>query len=338
MKYQKIKLVSPPRPESTFDIEVDHPDHTFFANGASTSNSHSVSYSATSFQCAWLLTYHPLEWCCAFLDKEPIDRKEAAIAAVKSNGYEIGELSLNKSDGYSWRVVDDKLIPPLASIKGLGDSAISELLKYRPFNSVDELIHHPTLEYRKFSKKGLDSLSRAGALNFMIDKRFTGTKHFWASLQMFDRKAAEKKRKPKFFQDFIDEAAVDFSGDFSKTEVINNTVELTGLFPVELVATPNLLRMLDSKGVPPISEFDPELLVAWLIPREVIQKTTGKGKPYYIVKATDINSAFVEIKCWGVDLERDQVYTDRVYAVKLQYDETWGFSTNAGLMKWKLLS
>lgn len=300
--------------------------------------SHSLSYSINSFQCAWLLTYHPLEWCCAFLDKEPIDRKEAAIAAVKSNGYEIGELSLNKSDGYNWRVVDDKLIPPLSSVKGLGDSAISELLKYRPFASIDELIHHPTLDYRKFSKKGLDSLSRAGALNFMIDKRFTGTKHFWASLQMFDRKAAEKKKKPKFFQDFIDEAAQDFSGDFSKTEVINNTVELTGLFPVELVATPNLLRMLNSKGVPPISEFDPDLLVAWLIPREVIQKATGKGKPYYIVKATDINSAFVEIKCWGVDLERDQVYTDRVYAVKLQYDDTWGFSTNGGLSKWKLLS
>ncbi len=300
--------------------------------------SHSVSYSIVSYQCAWLLTYFPLEWCCAFLDKEPIDRKEAAIATVKSNNFDIGDLDLNKSDGYNWTAVDGKLIPPLASIKGLGESAISELIRWRSFKTIDDLIQHPYIEYRKFNKKGFDALARSGALNFMIDSRFSGTKHFWASLQMFDRKATEKKKAPKSFKDFIDEASVEFSGNFSKFEIINNTVELTGVYPVELVATKNLLRMLENKAVPPISEYDPDLQAMWLIPREIIHKKTGKGKDYYIVKCTDINSTFQEVKVWGVDTTKDLIYTDRIYVVKPSYDETWGFSTNGGLSKWRLMS
>jgi len=105
-----------------------------------------------------------------------------------------------------------------------------------------------------------------------------------------------------------------------------------------LVATKNLLQMLENKAIPPISEYDPELQAMWLIPREVIHKKTGKGKDYYIVKCTDINSTFQEIKVWGVDITKDLVYTDRIYVVKPNYDETWGFSTNGGLSKWRLMS
>ena len=55
------------------------------------------------------------------------------------------------------------------------------------------------------------------------------------------------------------------------------------------------------------------------------------------MKCTDINSANIEVKIWGVDLERDLVYVDRVYVAKLKYDETWGFSTN-GTSSWKIMS
>ena len=36
---------------------------------------------------------------------------------------------------------------------------------------------------------------------------------------------------------------------------------------------------LYEQGVPPISEFDPELLVCWFIPRKVVKKKTKRGKP-----------------------------------------------------------
>ena len=68
--------------------------------------SHAVSYSILSYQCAWLLNYYPSEWLAAFLDKEPESRKEKAIGIVKSLGYNIEPLSINKS-GKVWEISED---------------------------------------------------------------------------------------------------------------------------------------------------------------------------------------------------------------------------------------
>ena len=81
--------------------------------------------------------------------------------------------------------------------------------------------------------------------------------------------------------------------------------------------------------VPPISEYDPELLVCWFIPREVICKKTRNGKDFYIVRVIDSNSETNTIKCWGVKPEKDIVHINRPYMAKLKYDEQWGFSTYA---------
>jgi len=78
-------------------------------------------------------------------------------------------------------------------------------------------------------------------------------------------------------------------------------------------------------------------MVAWCVPREIIHKKTGKGKDYYIVKVTDMNSGLHEIKAWSVNPQDDQIYLDRIYAIKLRYDDTWGFSTNGGLSQWRML-
>ena len=65
----------------------------------------------------------------AFLDKEPEDRKAQAINTAKSFGFNIVPPSINKS-GRVWEIGDDgkTLIQPLAGIKGLGDSAIDQII------------------------------------------------------------------------------------------------------------------------------------------------------------------------------------------------------------------
>lgn len=292
---------------------------------------HSMAYCITSYQCAWLLTYFPEEWACSFLQKEPEDRKEQAIAIVKSHGFEIGDLDINESDPFQWTLKEGKIIPPLQSIKGLGESAINVIMENRPFLTLDSVVNNPNIEYRKLNKKGLDVLCRSGCLNKFLDSRFTGSKHLWATIQIFDRKS-----KKKTFDDFIKET--EEFGEFTKKETLENKVELTGVYPIELIVEKNLLLKLADKGVPPVSEFDPDLQVAWLVPREIVAKKTGKGKDYYIVKCTDINSGLQEIKCWGVNAEKDILYTDRVYAVRLSLDDVWGFSTNGGLSNWRLLT
>jgi len=55
----------------TFDLELEHQDHQYYlANGVLTSNSHAVSYSVLSYQCAWLMNYYTVEWMAAFLQME----------------------------------------------------------------------------------------------------------------------------------------------------------------------------------------------------------------------------------------------------------------------------
>ena len=60
-------------------------DKMEYFSGYGFNASHAISYATLSYQCAWLLTHYPSEWTAAFLDKEPEQRKEAAISIAKSS-------------------------------------------------------------------------------------------------------------------------------------------------------------------------------------------------------------------------------------------------------------
>ena len=77
-----------------------------YFSGYGFNKSHAVGYSILSYQCAWLLNYHPAQWLAAFLNKEPESRKERAINVVKTLGYEIQEVNINLS-GRNWEVSPD---------------------------------------------------------------------------------------------------------------------------------------------------------------------------------------------------------------------------------------
>ena len=116
-------------------------------------------------------------------------------------------------------------------------------------------------------------------------------------------------------------------GDFTEEEIIQFKTDLTGVFPLNLVINQATIERLSEKGVPPISEFDPALLLCWFIPRKVVVKKTKKGKTYWIVETIDSNNQLTKIRCWGIRPEKDRIYLNRPYMAKLKHDEQWGFST-----------
>jgi len=301
-----------------------------YFSGYGFNKSHAVSYSIISFQCAWLFNYYPAEWIAAFLDKEPESRKERAINTAKSFGYKIAPVDLNKS-GRVWEIASDNqtLIQPLTSIKGFGDSALQQILEHRPFTDIENLLFREEITYSKLNKKALDALCRAGAMDKLVDERFTGRKHFW-SASVVDRPKNKKK-----FAENIDAYAAE--GDFSEEEIIHFKTELTGVFPMNLVISADTIQRLKDKYIPPISEFDPELCVCWFIPRKIVPKKTKNGKNYWIVEVIDSNNETQKIRCWGIRPERDRIFTNRPYMAKLKYDEQWGFSTYAVGKTFKLL-
>ena len=304
-----------------------------YFSGYGFNKSHAVSYSMISFQCAWLLTYYPECWMAAFLDKEPETRKEKAIGIAKQFGFEIEPLNINTS-GRVWEISQDgkRLIQPLTSIKGLGDSAIDQIFVGRPFQNIEEFLFNEDMRYSKLNKKSLDVLVRSGTLNPLMDDRFTGMKHFWSSV------AVDRPRKVKNLEENIKLYAPE--GDFSEEEKIQSLVDLTGQFPINKVINDEIMEKLDAMAIPPISEYDPDLQVVWLVPRKIVPKKTKNGKDYLIVEATDSNSSNIRIRCWGVDLRGgDNIQVNKPYMIRPQYSMEWGFSTRGRAYKtWKALA
>jgi DNA polymerase III alpha subunit len=304
-----------------------------YFSGYGFNKSHAVSYSIISYQCAWLYNYFPAEWMCAFLDREPDTRKEKAINIAKSHGFAVRPININTS-GENWESDGDQsLIAPLTTIKGLGDKAIEEIVANRPFDTVEELLFNEDIVYRKLNKKSLDALCRGGALNDLIDDRFTGDQHFWSACCV-DRPKNKKK---------LDEniEAYKEAGDFTKDEKVEFLSELTGIFPMSLVVPEEVKTSLDRYCVPPISEFDAELGACWGIPRNLNLRKSKNGKWFAVIDLIDSNSKLTKIRYWGVnkDTIRDEILLNEVYVIKPQYSDGWGFSTRGHVDKaWKRMT
>ena len=290
-----------------------------YFSGYGFNKSHAVSYSIISYQCAWLCHYYNTEWVAAFLDKEPESRKEKAINLAKQHGYHIKDLNVNYSE-MTWKIVDDTtLVAPLTTIKGLGEKAIEQILEHRPFNTIEEFIFHPDIIYSKLNKKALDVLCRSGALEDLIDDRFNGSKHFWYAT------CVDRPRTPKKLAENI--TTYHNEADFTEEENIEFIADLTGIFPMSKVVVSDVQRRLDELYVPAISDYDPDLMVCWCIPRKITVKKTRNGKTFYVVEVIDSNSVTTRIRCWSVRPDRDQIHINRPYMVKPQYNDEWGFST-----------
>ena len=310
-----------------------------YFSGYGFNKSHAVCYSMISYQCAWLMTYHEGEWMASYLDKVSDKKKESAIATAKTLGYNISQLDINKS-GREWEYEEatNSLLQPLTTIKGLGASAMDQVVEHRPFNTVEDFLFHPDVKYSKLNKKALDVLVRAGACNDLIDDRFNGAKHFW-SAAVVDR----PKNKKKFGENI---ELYKNEGDFDKNELISFKSELTGIFPFDLVMSDTIRVKLEKLPVVPISEYemamsvdagrDDDQLLVWFVPRKLTRKKTARGSEYWILDVVDSNNAMVSIKCWN-PRSSDTIFVNQPYMARLDHSDQWGFSTRSIKHNFRLL-
>ena len=250
---------------------------------------------------------------------------------MRSLGYRVERPNINES-GQVWEISDEKkaLVQPLTSIKGLGMAAIEQILENRPFMNAEDLLFREDISYSKLNKKALDALCRGGALDNIVDDRFTGRKHFWSAC------VVDRPKNLKKLSENID--LFEPEGDFTQEEIIQFKSDLTGVFPMNLVISAETIDKLRDRYIPPISEFDEELQICWFIPRKVISKKTKNGKLYWIVEVIDSNNELTRIRCWAVKPEKDMIHLNRPYMARLNYDENWGFSTFAIGKTFKLLA
>lgn len=342
----KIKSIEFKEMQETYDLEVEHKDHQFFlSNGILSSNSHAIAYAIDSYYAAWLHTYYETDWLGTNLqnENEKPDRLAKTIAEIKEMGYRIELPDVNES-GLYWQWSDKKqaFIPPLTSIKGVGKSAVKEIMTNRPYNTLDDLLFNPdgTWRHSKMNKAAFDALCKIEAFHsiqemwdgtignhrqlhsVIIDNYTTLKKSKWG---MTLRKAKKENAEP-IISTLIEEASI--YEDWSRIDKLNMYQNLCSATRDDLAFPPEMMEKIKNAGVKSVLNMEPgEKCVAWCCIVDMVKKFTKNKKTFYRLKITDYENNTGWLRMWGEKPETMVPYS--IWLTEASNDPNWGASTSA---------
>lgn len=126
--------------------------------------SHGVAYSMISYLTVWLEVHYPEHWKAAIMTTKINEQEKIAqvLSEIKREGFDFQAPNINKSDT-TFTAHSGEIIFPLGSIKGVGDAAVQEIIKNRPFKSIDDLLSK--VNKRVVSARAMRPLILAGAFD-----------------------------------------------------------------------------------------------------------------------------------------------------------------------------
>lgn len=333
--------------DDAYDLEVDHPDHTFYANGISVSNSHAIAYAITSYQCAFFLTYYPYEWVASYLDYAAAqggNTKIQALMEVASLGYQMEKVDINTSDE-EYRVIEKNgkpyVVPSFSGIKGVGTIALQEIKKFRPYQTVEDLLFNPDGSWRhsKFNKGALGNLIKTRSFASMDiigpDKVFKNYKQMYRVLiEGFDvlKKTSERKKDNDartLLKQKIEEVLNNHPEDWTNKEKQEFMEELTGAPDWSLLLTPKMTEYLTRAKIDSIDGYSDPYEFYWLIIDSYEVKVGKTNKPFIRIAFNGASGAKRYSKVWlnGKFEKNIPVYNkEEIYIGKFRQDD-WGFNT-----------
>ena len=324
-----IKSITPIGRHQTFDLEVDHPDHQFYlANGVLTSNSHAVAYAIDSYWCAWLMTYYEEQWLSAYLESmshTPLQRA-MAFGEAKALGYQIVPIDINHATA-GWTVLPGKkLMPSITSVKGVGDSAVEEIIEMRPFKSIEDMLYNEDGTWRlsKFNRKAMEALVKIRAFDSLEcvgeDKVFKSYRHMFETLMGSYTETVEKKKgSGEFVERVRDHAtlikksskkdpqegrknfytlarglAETYAEEWTQREFVEFQAEYFGTADVTMLFDQKLFDKLEEKGIPPVEELEVgQTKLVWFV--TVLTAVKKGGEPVAgIIKKTKNGKEYVQ--------------------------------------------
>lgn len=174
----KVVSISDPQKEETYDIEMTSKEHNYIANNIITHNSHAMGYSLLAYRTAWLKANYYIEFLCANLmhasdkanqQRTPQDVIGSFINDAKLYGVDIKPPILSAKN-IDFEILDDKTIAfGLSHIKGVGDSAITKLVKVNDIKTFSEFL--TKAKQLKINKGVIDALISCGALSELSSSR-----------------------------------------------------------------------------------------------------------------------------------------------------------------------
>jgi len=315
--------------------------------------SHSVAYAIDSYYSAWLHTHYEKEWLATCLQTWNGSPKFGKIASeIKSFGYKILQPDINvSSDVWVFSEERDGFVPPLTAIKGIGGAAIYEIMRRRPFKSLDDILFDESGKWApsKMNKTCFDSLCKVEAMG-SIDEIRSGKIGNHRQLHEIiignyqtlkkgkyglTRTALKKARLERGeVPEILSEAIVDSSdlADWSRVSKITHAVSLLSSVDNDLVFPPAVMKKIKKANVQSIAEITGSSKgVGWFCIQEIHEKKTKNGKVYYRMRVIDNESNSVWLKVWTKFKELPELYT--MWLAEIAGSADWGPSTSSYKMR-----
>ena len=126
--------------------------------------SHAACYSYITLLTAYLKRYYPVEFFASVFSVQKEEDKRAKYIKVAENmGIRIQTPDINVSGkDFTPITEDDTILYGLGSIKGVGEAAVEELIKLRPFTSLNDILER--VPKKAVNKRVGISLIKSGAL------------------------------------------------------------------------------------------------------------------------------------------------------------------------------
>ena len=315
--------------------------------------SHAVAYAIDSYYAAWLHTHYETDWLATILQSENGNpaAMSKAISEIKSFGYEIAPADINHS-GADWQYSDllKAFVPPLTSLKGVGDKAVDEIFENRPYQNLDDLFFTEDGSWRhsKLNKTAFTTLCKMEAFSSLKEiKEGILNNHrqlFEMIISNYDRlrkgrygiTKTQQKRALKNGEELVPVVndimkVVKTITDWNRTEKIQNYMDLSNDASIDLLFPQSFVDKVRQKNVESVFKIPSgEKGIGWFCILETIKKKTKNGKDFLRLKVTDNESNTGWVRVWGT-LEDDINYT--LWLSEVHNDASWGMSTSLRKMK-----
>jgi DNA polymerase III alpha subunit len=200
-------------------------------------------------------------------------------------------------------------MPSFLSCKGVGESAVEEIMENRPYKSVEDMLWNEDGSWRhsKFNKRALEALIAIKAFDSLDcighDRTFNGHKQMSEILvsRNGDIKKHTKKNPTAGMEAF--RAALLETKDmdeWSRSEMVDNSIKYLGSFNAAVLMPDEILRKLESKNVKSVDDLS-DSDIYWFIVSDTKPKKTKTGKPYLLMTITGLGGQNHRLFCWGWD-------------------------------------
>ena len=265
--------------EKLFDTVAEFAKYGF-------NKAHAAAYCVLAAQTAWLKKYYPVEFFAALMSTEINDHKKLTryIQNAKDHNIKIQSPNVNESE-YDFSPKKDEIFFALGAIKGVGQSAVENIIKARKKIGQFESFNHflESVDVRKVNKKTIDALARAGAFDGLGYERASIISHFDLLIQRADKKKVDQEiGQTNMFSDLDPEedTHLDHTEAWTYLEQLQNEKKAIGFYlskhPLEHFKP--YIKNVSSQTIQEAKESHQDVVQIWGMIENLKEVQTRKGQ------------------------------------------------------------